>query len=107
ISRDYLAMVGSLTMGKCGLEVIRKYNMWPLLQLLTVRSVREDISVLILASLDYSFSQEARELLSAAVADLGVSLYTRRVALHVLRTLFRSGQQLEVWALSALLKRLH
>jgi rapamycin-insensitive companion of mTOR len=105
MAREYFTMLGTLSSSDRGLDVLRKYKIFEMLAPLSSMQGRDDLSHLIMTSLDYNITGPSRILLSKSLTS--TSRVVRYLATRHLRVLLRSGVNgFPEWGVKLLVRQL-
>eukprot|EP01104_Vermistella_antarctica_P020383 TRINITY_DN869_c5_g1_i1.p1 TRINITY_DN869_c5_g1~~TRINITY_DN869_c5_g1_i1.p1 ORF type:complete len:770 (+),score=198.04 TRINITY_DN869_c5_g1_i1:303-2312(+) len=106
MSGHYFALLGSLSSSAPGIQIIEKFKMFDYLSPMSLLPNRDDLSRLIMTSLDYNLSGPARILLSRSLK--APSKAVRFFATRHLRDLLRSGTaSYSEWGVKLLVEQLN
>jgi len=106
MAREYFTMLGTLSSSPRGLEVLGKFQVMKLLIDLAELQGRDDLSHLIMTSLDYNQASDSRVILSKALTS--ASKVVRFLATRHMRVLLRAGvQDFYDWGVDFLVKQLN
>mmetsp|Transcript_15192 Transcript_15192/g.45499 ORF Transcript_15192/g.45499 Transcript_15192/m.45499 type:complete len:1087 (+) Transcript_15192:76-3336(+) len=105
MAREYFTMLGTLSSSERGLDVLRKHKIFEMLAPLSSMQGRDDLSHLIMTSLDYNITGPSRILLSKSLTS--TSRVVRYLATRHLRVLLRSGVNgFPEWGIKLLVRQL-
>jgi hypothetical protein len=102
MSRHYFTILGAVSSTHRGLELMKKFQLFERLKELLDHSRSDDMSMMIITSLDYDMAGDSRQLLSAALMTPSPTL--RLVTVRHLRQLLRQRvQAFALWGVDLLL----
>jgi len=105
MAREYFTMIGTLSSSQSGLVLLSKHKIFEYLSPLSVKPGREDLSHLIMTSLDYNLPGASRILLSKSLT--ATSKVIRFLATRHLKVLLRAGVSgFPNWGIKLLVKQL-
>lgn len=105
MAREYFTMIGTLSSSQSGINLLNHFKLFEHLSPLSQMPGREDLSHLIMTSLDYNVPGPSRILLQNGL--LSNSKVIRFLATRHLRVLFRAGvSEFSVWGIKFLVKQL-
>ena len=105
MAREYFTMIGTLSSCQAGLQLLGHHKIFEYLPPLSVMPGREDLSHLIMTSLDYNMPGPSRILLQNSL--LSNSKVIRFLATRQLRILLRAGvSEFCIWGVKFLVKQL-
>jgi rapamycin-insensitive companion of mTOR len=105
MAREYFTMLGTLSSSSAGIKLLNKYKVFEYLMPLSVMPGREDLSHLIMTSLDYNMPGPSRILLQYSLTT--TSKVIRFLATRHLRVLLRAGVSgFPNWGVKFLVKQL-
>jgi len=106
MAREYFTLIGRLSCTDAGVELLAEYKILDCLERLTVSKGREDLTRLIVLSLDYSVDGHARNILEQATRS--ASKLIRYHSVKHLRHLLRQGvDSFHQWGIDMLATSLH
>jgi rapamycin-insensitive companion of mTOR len=105
MAREYFTMLGTLSSTSRGLEIMKKLKIFNYLRPMIDLQGRDDLSFLILTSLDYNIGGHSRVLLSKSLTS--TSRVVRYLATRHMRVLLRAGvANFAAWGVEFLVKQL-
>ncbi|KAL6058320.1 Cytosolic regulator of adenylyl cyclase [Balamuthia mandrillaris] len=105
MSREYFTMLGTLSSNSPGVQLIKDTTILKNIGKMVEMQGREDLSFLILMSLDYNMSEGARVLLQKSLSSN--SKVVRYLATRHLRVLMRTGvADFSAWGIESLVRQL-
>ncbi|EGC39137.1 cytosolic regulator of adenylyl cyclase [Dictyostelium purpureum] len=106
MSREYFTMLGTLSSNLLGLEILARNNIFDYIKPLAELPGRDDLSHLIMTSLDYNVNGASRTILQKILTSN--SRVVRYLATKYLRFLLRSGvQDFSNWGIELLVQQLN
>ncbi|KAN0036442.1 hypothetical protein ACTFIV_001735 [Dictyostelium citrinum] len=106
MSREYFTMLGTLSSNLLGLEILARNNIFDYIKPLAELPGRDDLSHLIMTSLDYNVNGASRTILQKILTSS--SRVVRYLATKYLRFLLRSGvQDFSNWGVELLVQQLN
>ncbi|KYR02655.1 cytosolic regulator of adenylyl cyclase [Tieghemostelium lacteum] len=106
MSREYFTMLGTLSSNLLGLEILARNNIFDYIKPLSELPGRDDLSHLIMTSLDYNVNGASRTILQKILTSS--SRVVRYLATKYMRFLLRSGvQDFSGWGVDLLVQQLN
>jgi len=106
MSREYFTMLGTLSSNLLGLEIMARNNIFDYIKPLAELPGRDDLSHLIMTSLDYNVNGASRTILQKILTSS--SRVVRYLATKYMRFLLRSGvQDFSNWGIELLVQQLN
>eukprot|EP01132_Coremiostelium_polycephalum_P001142 gene1142-1449_t len=106
MAREYFTMLGTLSSNLLGLEIMARNNIFDYIKPLAELPGRDDLSHLIMTSLDYNVNGASRTILQKILTSN--SRVVRYLATKYMRSLLRSGvQDFSNWGIDLLVQQLN